>query len=496
MKKALILSPHMDDELLIAGSLIKNFSEAPNWTLKIAFYTNGDYFMDEGPVRIAECIEAMAVLGVKQENLIFLGYGDQWKCGHIYNSDPGKICISHAGKTNTYCIDEYEEFCYKKHGIHHSYCRKNVLVDIGEMLDDELPEVIIVVNYDVHPDHRALYLFFLEAMRDLLVKYPHYKPLILTKLAYEGIYSGINDYHKLPHNMTKPVFKGIVSNPFLEWNERISIKTESSCNTLRLCNNLLYQAAKKYRSQEIKYIIPRAINSDIVFWRIYSENIAIYAEVFTSSGEKSFINDFKAINSLDINEKTSNMDASTWIPLREDKRKAVLLQWKSVQRIRLIEILENPNESESIYDFAIELDNKKFNDYTIKRNKKTIRIYLDSKAKSICFQILKGTHNAGICEINVFDHIRHLNDFNLPCVINTVDLIMPFNKITNIERMVSILDKMINAIQELFLNKLFPNEYELKRKFPGYRKELKLIYKMKYAFKRFKKKILKTIHGR
>lgn len=77
-KRVLVLAPHQDDELNIAGSSIQNFVNA-GAEVFVAFSTNGDgyfsifNFTAEG--RLSEAVNSLRVLGVDKEHIIVMGYG-------------------------------------------------------------------------------------------------------------------------------------------------------------------------------------------------------------------------------------------------------------------------------------------------------------------------------------------------------------------------------------------------------------------------------------
>ena len=71
----LVIVPHEDDELAIAGAMIYGAVQQ-NMRIKVVFVTNGDYFGHEGIIRIKEAGKALGELGVTPEDIIFLGYGE------------------------------------------------------------------------------------------------------------------------------------------------------------------------------------------------------------------------------------------------------------------------------------------------------------------------------------------------------------------------------------------------------------------------------------
>ena len=88
MEKCLIIAPHQDDELAIAGSLMIQLNEMKRYEIYVLFTTNGDWYQDEAYIRLHESVEALSVLGVDEEHIILLGYGDQWMGNqHLYNAE-------------------------------------------------------------------------------------------------------------------------------------------------------------------------------------------------------------------------------------------------------------------------------------------------------------------------------------------------------------------------------------------------------------------------
>lgn len=75
-KNVMIIVPHQDDEINVAGATIKNYVDGGS-EVTVVFTTNGDYY-GLGEIRINEAINAVGKLGVKPENVVFLGYGDKW----------------------------------------------------------------------------------------------------------------------------------------------------------------------------------------------------------------------------------------------------------------------------------------------------------------------------------------------------------------------------------------------------------------------------------
>jgi N-acetylglucosamine malate deacetylase 1 len=95
-QKVLIFSPHPDDETIGVGGYIAQ-SIANGAEVEIVLVTNGDFHGNE-QVRYAEFRKATQILGVRESNLIFLGFPDR----RLNKIDPNTLL-----STLTTQIDQY-----------------------------------------------------------------------------------------------------------------------------------------------------------------------------------------------------------------------------------------------------------------------------------------------------------------------------------------------------------------------------------------------------
>ena len=113
MKKIfLIIAPHQDDEISIGGAMIP-FLKEQGFTPHVLFSTNGDY-RTSGDIRMQEASRALAILGVKKENIHILGYGDTLNTpdhNHIFYSKEASV-ISPAGHSETYGVKGFMDYAY------------------------------------------------------------------------------------------------------------------------------------------------------------------------------------------------------------------------------------------------------------------------------------------------------------------------------------------------------------------------------------------------
>lgn len=368
-RKVLVLVPHPDDELLIAGALIYTLRKK-KYDITVAYYTNGDSTASLGEVRIHEAIKALKVLGVGKEKVIFLGYGNNWRGGtHIYNLPENQQGISYAGRKETYCVKGHPEYCMLKSGEHHLYTRKNIKNDIKALILDVYAEFIICVDFDSHPDHRALSLFFEEAMAEILKSERDYKPIVLKKFAYAGMNGGKWDYYYSPVletqlGYTSELFdqRFELDNPIYLWSERIQLEVDWRNRTRHLHNNVLYKAASKHQSQNFKNRTGKFANADMVYWQRRTDSISYCAQVSATSGEPSYVNDFKMIdcdNVLCGEEGIKKLNHCTWIPDVNDTEKKLFVDFREPVRISKLHLYESFVPGENILKVQISFDTGK-----------------------------------------------------------------------------------------------------------------------------------------
>ena len=77
-RKVLIIAPHPDDEINLAGQMLVHFQKQ-NLESYVMYTTNGDAEKKINNKRIYEALEACKVLGVGNSYVFFLGYANGWK---------------------------------------------------------------------------------------------------------------------------------------------------------------------------------------------------------------------------------------------------------------------------------------------------------------------------------------------------------------------------------------------------------------------------------
>jgi LmbE family N-acetylglucosaminyl deacetylase len=177
--RILILAPHPDDEAISSAGLIQK-ALSVGAQVKIVYFTNGEYnqesfliyekrplilkdqFLELGKIRMKEAISAMTGLGLKKDDLIFLGYPD------FGTMD---ILVEYWDKNKPYSniLENISSVPYSEcQSFNAPYIGQNILNDLENILKDFKPTKIIVSNpADLNRDHQAFYVFLRVALLDL-----------------------------------------------------------------------------------------------------------------------------------------------------------------------------------------------------------------------------------------------------------------------------------------------------------------------------------------
>jgi LmbE family N-acetylglucosaminyl deacetylase len=221
--RLMVFSPHPDDETLGAGGLIQRVLSMGG-KVKVVFMTNGDGFPEGvekedhishptakdyrkyGEERREEALRALATLGVKEQDVIFLGFPDGGLCYLLwkFRSDP-------EAYTSPYTMETHppaSEMIIPQTDYNGLDLRREIL----KVLDDFRPNLLALTPpEDEHPDHCATYYFVKNALIDLQKQSPITKPKVLTFLIHYGQWpvgqgsgtgSHLNPPENLPDNET------------------------------------------------------------------------------------------------------------------------------------------------------------------------------------------------------------------------------------------------------------------------------------------------------
>ncbi|MDD5491914.1 MAG: PIG-L family deacetylase [bacterium] len=206
--RILILAPHPDDESIGTGGVIQK-ALASHAALKVALFTNGDHnewsfiiyekrltvrkkeFIYMGELRRQESLAALNSLGVKRDQIVFLGYPDfgtlaiftkYWQTKTPYRDLLTRI--DHVPYNDSFSPNS-------------AYIGENILKDLEAVISDFKPTKIFVSHpVDFNRDHQALYLFTQIALWDLYDKItpPEIFPYLVHVRGWplpRGLYQGL-----------------------------------------------------------------------------------------------------------------------------------------------------------------------------------------------------------------------------------------------------------------------------------------------------------------
>lgn len=340
-KKVLLFVPHQDDEINIAYGLlykIRNIAES----IKVVYSTNGNYVVNE-KYRLKEGVESLKNIGITKENIIFMGYSDQIpeSTSHLYHEKKCWIDNKNNFLTKAIYNDDYHYLKYNEHAI---FNKHNFLDDIKSIILDEMPDIIICIDFDSHPDHRALSLSFEKALGIILKENNKYHPKVLKAFAYPTSYKGYDDY-----NYNNPSTKFLreenglktLQNPYYDWDKRIIFKSPSRATNYLYLNNIYFYGLLKHKSQYILSRINQVINNDLVFFERETNNLLNKAKISVSSGNPDYLNDFMLFDTDNItggiNREVVLNEGYTLID-KNDKNKKVTIEFLDEVNINVIKI--------------------------------------------------------------------------------------------------------------------------------------------------------------
>lgn len=358
----LVLVPHQDDEINVAGNAIYNFAKQGARVL-VCFSTNGDYFVS-AKVRIKEAIKALNLLGCSKENIYFLGYGDtpnNSKTGHIFYSHD-KIVTSQAGYNQTYADLGYYDYSYKKTQLHSKYNNSSFCKDLKSLILDICPDIIISVDLDTHSDHRMLSLSLDKVIGEILKEYADFKPIVLKRFAYCLAYFSKNDFYNI--NLIENTYFNeqenkfcVVNKSYYVWDNRIRLPIIEGEYGRFIFNKTIFRALLCHKSQSAVLKAVNIINSDEVFFERRTDSLSYKASITVSSGTGQYLNDFRILNLNDVDSYFMDYKNYLWMPDLQDKDKIAIFRWNNFQSINHIRIYGNVEDCGRIRSLQITFDN-------------------------------------------------------------------------------------------------------------------------------------------
>ncbi len=429
MRKALVIVPHQDDEINVAGHTILNLLHM-GAEIYVVYTTNGDYELDP-EVRMKEAQNALKILGIPPKNIILLGYGDTSFSypQHLFHARVNTV-KSPSGHLETYGVGNHVDYSYQKRGVHSPYHSRNYARDLKSVILDMKADLIFCVDNDEHPDHRMLAIVFDTVMGEILSRPGNkYKPMILKKFAYCLAYFSKPDFFadnirstQRPIVNTKKYHYDFIGTSMYLWKDRVRLPAAKSATSILLRRNKLGKALQEYTSQYGLSHADRIINGDDIYWQRRTDSLSYAASISVSSGRAEYLNDFCLFNTKEIMEKEMIPSDYLWKPDENDNNKTVRFQWEHGQEISLIRIYGNINNDSNIEKLRISFNTG----FTMEAGPLLqngcpldIEILKQSKVTSCVIQILSAQGcNYGIAECEFYSNIHPETIF--PCFIKTL----------------------------------------------------------------------------
>ena len=271
----LIVAPHPDDDLITAAGVIARAREADEnvWVL---FMTNGDVLGKEsGLKRQDEEVEALALLDVPEDNIIFLGYPDG-SLEDLYkvftDSSAARPAAGPDHQTTTFGERGLGRADYHRHafGSHADNNGANVRKDLQHMLSTYRPShIFVTAEWDQHPDHRTTYEFVTDSLKAVRHRAPAYDPTIHKTIVW-------NNFSNQPEWPAAAAPQAYFTEPprlrertGLIWAERESLDVPLSMQSAVLTENLKWRAIDAHNTQGGNNgYIGQFVHKDEFFWTL------------------------------------------------------------------------------------------------------------------------------------------------------------------------------------------------------------------------------------
>lgn len=398
-KSVMVFVPHEDDDLCVFGGMAEEFLKYGS-DVHIVFATNGDVNgYERGLTRIGEAVSGQRELGVPEDRLIFLGYGDGTLMS-IYRSTDNETVSSCAGQTCTYGTDNHPAY---NNG--NPYNREALLSDIKSVILEYRPEIIICSDLDYHDDHIALSFFFEEAVGDILRECADYKPIVLKGFSYYTAYYGAEDFYNAINVTASTGAEGINSvQPSYNMDNVLRVPVGAGCLSRSLYCSDEYRALNRHATQKAEDHALSIINADRLYWQRRTDSLCAQSVLSAASGDVSVLNDFKLIESS---------NGGVWSPTGEDKSLTVVFPEKThIKRVALYDFCDS---ALNVLDAEIRFDTgESFKTGPLNEDGAANVFDIDIKnAESMTLTILKSSGaGAGISELEVFENAeQHLPRF-------------------------------------------------------------------------------------
>ena len=348
-RNVMVIVPHQDDELNILGGVLDEYVRHGS-DAHVVIVTTGDR---AGKVltRHQEAVAVCRSLGLPEDRVIFLGYGNEWKTDgpHIYNAQSGAVVESFMGRTATYAPEGFEVYHPDQ-----EYTIDNLTGDLKSVILEHKPDVIFCSDYDHHIDHRALSLLFDKVMGQILKEEQDYKPVVYKAYAYGTAWEAVPDYYgDYVLSTQNPFEEPYCQRPTVyRWEDRTRFPVAGETLSRSLVGSGAYRQLKLYKSQGAHLMAASVVNGDKVAWRRYTDSLAICGQILASSGNAELLNDFMLVDSHDLTAGKLPYDG-VWIPEDTDMERSFSVTMEQKNTVDTIVLYDHPDRTENVRNAEI-----------------------------------------------------------------------------------------------------------------------------------------------
>ena len=352
-QRVMLLVPHQDDDINVLGGVMEEYTKYGS-EVYVVFSTNGDY---EGlaEVRSREAVEAMEAMGVPEDHVIFLVYGDQWdpEGPHIYNAEPGAVLTSVFGRTETYGTDQYGVYREGR-----AYTIDNFLEDIEDVILEYRPDVLYCIDYDYRIDHKALMLSFEKVMGRILKEHQDYRPRVLKGYAYGTAWEAEADYYEENLASTRNLF----AEPYLQqpqvyrWEDRVRLPVHGENLSRSLVRSRAYALLSIYESPKAGLLAGRVYNSDKVFWERRTDSLCFGADITATSGRPELLHDFMLLDNFHLTDTIDEPYDGVWVPDAGDTDRQITVTFRQPEAVNMVSLYDHPDPHKNVKNAVITFD--------------------------------------------------------------------------------------------------------------------------------------------
>lgn len=330
--KVMVLVPHHDDEINCAGGVMGEWQKYGN--VYVVYYTiatnSNRYSEAKRAVRWYEIPETQVLcMAYSADSQRDMGKGWQPLYYHMYNMGENEVAIDRANKNHKWKLEGEPGVV-----IGTPFTRNNLKKDIIRIIEDIKPDTIVCVDYDSHPDHRALSLLFEESMCEIMRSDISYNPFILKSFAYSTAWLANPDFYteniKSTHKVGNKSY--MPEHYCYNWDSRLRLPVSKQSLTRILSGNHIWKSLMEHTSQVLRSpnTVNAVVNGDKVYWWRPTGNLLLSASVKGDGAHVEHLNDFKLFDSHNIADKTRPPLDHGWAPDKEKDGFSISLAFPSV----------------------------------------------------------------------------------------------------------------------------------------------------------------------